>query len=98
VTETRTDAPLPAKADPFDRAFDHTFLGAEGHYRIVLPPKVSACISRQRDALGAKNRRIAARAEAARRKAAGIKPGFLEKPGGRKKRRKASAGQEGGAA
>jgi hypothetical protein len=49
--------------------------------RIVLPPKVSDAISRQRDALTAKNRRTAARATAAARKARGELPGFMKKKG-----------------
>lgn len=54
------------------------YIGAEGSVRIVLPPEVAETISRQRDALGTKNRKRAAKAEAARRKAQGIQPGFLK--------------------
>lgn len=60
-------------------------VGAEGSVRIALPPEVADVIARQRDALTAKNRRSAARAEAARRKAAGIKPGFLRVKGAKDK-------------
>lgn len=45
---------------------------------VALPPEVADCIARQRDALGTKSRKRAAKQEAARRKAAGIKPGFLK--------------------
>ena len=55
-----------------------TYVGAEGSFRLVLPPKVTAAITRQRDVLTTKNRKAAARAEAARRKAQGIQPGFLK--------------------
>jgi hypothetical protein len=54
------------------------YVGTEGSVRIALPPAVTAAIGRQRDALTSKNRKTAARAEAQRRKAAGIKPGFLK--------------------
>jgi hypothetical protein len=53
------------------------FIGKDGSFRVYLPPGVSDAIVRQRDAVTAKNRRRAAKAEAARRKAAGIKPGFM---------------------
>jgi hypothetical protein len=49
-----------------------------GHYRLVIPHRVIDAIVRQREALGGKTRRTAAKAEAARRKAAGIKPGFMK--------------------
>jgi hypothetical protein len=65
---------------------DHVFLeyiGTEGSVRIALPPAVAQAIARQRDALTDISRSRAAKAEAARRKAAGIEPGF-------KKKRKAS--------
>jgi len=55
------------------------YVSTEGMVRIALPPAVADCIARQRDALSSKNRKIAARNEAARRKAQGIKPGFLKK-------------------
>jgi len=74
-----------------------TFVSADGSFRVVLPPKVTAAIARQRDALSAKNRRLAARAEAARRKAAGVVPGFMKNGNGRGKRKKRAAGTEGGA-
>jgi hypothetical protein len=49
-----------------------------GSIRLAIPPAAAEVIARQRDALTAKNRRRAAKAEAARRKAAGIRPGFLK--------------------
>ena len=58
------------------------YIGTEGSMRIALPPKVADCIARQRDALTTKNRRRSAKAEAARRKAQGIVPGFLKAKGG----------------
>lgn len=59
------------------------FISGEKSFRIYLPPPVANLIARQRDALGTKMRKAAARQEAARRKAAGIKPAFLKiKKGG----------------
>lgn len=55
------------------------YIGTEGSMRIALPPAVADCIARQRDALTSKNRRNAAKASAAARKAQGILPGFLKK-------------------
>lgn len=63
---------------------DFTFIEAvsdEETIRIVLPPKVSATIARQRDGLSAKSRSRAARAVADDRKARGIQPGFLKRRG-----------------
>jgi hypothetical protein len=54
------------------------YIGKDGSIRVALPPPVAACIARQRDALTSKNRKRAARAEAARRKAEGIQPAFLK--------------------
>jgi len=51
---------------------------AEGLVRVHLPPAAAELISRQRDSLGKTNRKKAAKAEAARRKAQGIKPAFLK--------------------
>jgi hypothetical protein len=59
---------------------DHIFVeyvGAEGSVRLALPPVVADVIARQRNALTKKNQRRAGKAEAARRKAAGIQPGFM---------------------
>lgn len=56
------------------------FVGSEGSVRMTLPPPVSECIARQRDALTTKNRRNAAQAAAADRKARGIRPAFLNSP------------------
>ena len=55
------------------------YVSTEGTVRIALPPAVCETIARQRDALTSKNRKQSARAEAARRKAQGILPGFLKK-------------------
>lgn|SRR5678816_478093 len=52
---------------------------AGGLTRLVLPPAVSALIARQRDAVTGKARSKAAAAQAADRKARGIKPGFARK-------------------
>jgi hypothetical protein len=64
------------------------FIGKDGSFRVYLPPGVSDAIVRQRDAITTKNRRRAAKAEAQRRKAAGIAPGFAKK---RAKKAKAGA-------
>jgi hypothetical protein len=68
-------------------------IDAEGGRRLYLPPAVADAIARQRDALGTKNRKRAARDEAARRKAAGIVPGFMngKKRRGKKARRAPAA-------
>lgn len=50
-----------------------------GNLRLVIPPEISKAIARQRDALTAKGRSKAAKAEAQRRKDEGIAPGFLRK-------------------
>jgi len=50
----------------------------EGLIRMALPAEVSDAIARQRESVGSKNRKKAARAEAERRKQAGIQPGFLK--------------------
>ena len=54
------------------------YVGTEGSMRIALPPEVADTIARQHDALTGKNRRNAAREQAAKRKAAGIEPGFMK--------------------
>jgi len=54
------------------------YVGTEGSIRMHLPPVVTQCIARQYDALSGKTRSKAAKAEAARRKAAGVIPGFLK--------------------
>lgn len=54
------------------------YIDPEQSFRVVLPPSVAEAIARQRDALTTKNRKRAAKAEAAKRKAAGIKPGFMK--------------------
>lgn len=56
----------------------------EGTVRLVLPPKVSAVIARQRDTLTDKSRSRAARAVAEDRKARGEVPGFMKRRGGGK--------------
>ena len=55
------------------------YVSTEGTVRIALPPAVCDTIARQRDALTTKNRRQSGKAEAARRKAQGILPGFLKR-------------------
>lgn len=54
------------------------YVDAEGSVRIVLPPQVTACIARQRDALTGRARRRGAQAAADDRKARGIRPAFLK--------------------
>lgn len=54
------------------------YIGAEGSYRIALPPRVAEAIARQYDALSGKSRSNAAKTLAADRKARGIKPGFMK--------------------
>jgi len=49
----------------------------DGLIRICLPPKVSAVVASQRDALTAKSRSIAGKKRAADMKARGIEPGFM---------------------
>lgn len=56
----------------------------EGTVRLVLPPKVSAVIARQRDTLTGKSRSRAARSVAEDRKARGEVPGFMKRRGGGK--------------
>jgi hypothetical protein len=46
----------------------------DGNVRVVLPPKVTATIARQRDSLTTSVRRKMGREQAAERKAAGIEP------------------------
>jgi hypothetical protein len=55
------------------------YIDASGGKRFVIPPDVADAIARQRDALGTKNRKRAARANADRRKAAGVKPNFTKR-------------------
>jgi predicted aspartyl protease len=63
------------------------YLDAGGAQRIVIPPKVTATIARQRDALTARVRRDNAKQAAADRKARGEVPAFLNgKAKGKKKR------------
>jgi hypothetical protein len=63
---------------------------AEGGTRIVLPPDVTAAITRQHDGINDVMRRRGARKAAATRKVLGIEPGFLKgqqgqaKPGAKK--------------
>lgn len=47
--------------------------------RVVIPPKVSEVIARQRDQLTAKSRSRAGKARAALMKEQGIQPGFMKK-------------------
>jgi lysophospholipase L1-like esterase len=64
------------------------YVGNDGSFRVALPPEVADVIARQRGSVTSKNRKTAARQEAARRKAAGIVPGFLNG-----KKRKAKKGE-----
>jgi hypothetical protein len=66
------------------------YIGAEGGFRLALPPVVADTIARQRDALTDKSRGKAAKQVAADRKALGIVPGFLKNPnrGGRAGKKK----------
>lgn len=60
-----------------------------GAIRLVIPPKVTAIINRQHDAISKRVRRSAARASAQDRKARGILPGFMKNrgKGGRRKKK-----------
>lgn len=53
------------------------FIDADGGKRFYLPPQVADAIARQRDALSTKNRKKAAKEQAAARKARGEKPAFM---------------------
>lgn len=55
------------------------YIGAEGSFRVALPPVVADCIARQYDALTGKNRSKGAKAAAQERKAQGIVPHFGRK-------------------
>lgn len=67
-----------------------TYVDDTGSVRLAIPPEAADAIARQRDALGTKNRKRAAREEAQRRKAAGIAPAFMKK---RKAKKAAPAGK-----
>lgn len=54
------------------------YLGADGSFRVALPPAVAEAIARQRDALTTKARKTAGKQQAAARKAAGLQPAFLK--------------------
>jgi hypothetical protein len=56
-----------------------TITGPEGLTRVHLPPKVTAAIASQRDALSTQSRVRAGRARAAADKAAGKVPGFMRR-------------------
>ncbi len=60
------------------------YIDAAGSQRIAIPPEAAAAIARQYDALGAKNRKRAARQRAAADKAQGVVPGFMRKKGAKK--------------
>lgn len=90
-TTIRTTTPLSGEAETFivqtfrmnddGKTGDTVFLeyvDERGTVRIVLPPKVTACIARQRDSLSARSRSKAAKAAAADRKARGVVPGFMK--------------------
>lgn len=55
------------------------YVDAAGSVRLVLPPQVTACIARQRDALTTRSRKRGAQQAADDRKARGIRPAFLKK-------------------
>lgn len=55
------------------------YIDRDGGQRMVIPPEVTDMIARQRKALTVKVRKAAARANAADRKARGIKPDFTKK-------------------
>jgi hypothetical protein len=50
------------------------FIARDRSFREYFPPEVMTVIARQHDALTAKNRRLSARREAARRQKLGLKP------------------------
>lgn len=54
------------------------FLDREGPKRLILPPKVALTIGRQKDALTARSRSIASKAQAKARKDRGELPGFMK--------------------
>jgi hypothetical protein len=67
----RTWRQIDRGGDKATRGLDTIFIecvSAAGSFRIALPPKVADAIARQRDALSAKTRSKAARANAAERK------------------------------
>lgn len=54
-------------------------VGSDGHFRLVIPPKVADAIARQRDALTTKVRRKLGRRSAQARKDRGEQPAFIRK-------------------
>jgi hypothetical protein len=60
-------------------------VSASGAIRIVLPPKVAACIASQRDRLTTTVRRKHSKRIAQERKAAGIQPAFMKTKGAAKR-------------
>ena len=63
-----------------DQDGDHVilkFVDRDGVMRLILPPKVVSTIVRQRDALTARSRRIAGKAQAKARADRGEVPGFM---------------------
>jgi hypothetical protein len=58
-----------------------TVVNAGGAARFMLPPSVSAVITRQRDTLSTRIRQQHGRRIAAERKAAGLAPAFMTNPG-----------------
>jgi hypothetical protein len=80
------------KAGPSRDTIFLEYIGPGGRsLRLVLPSGVADTIARQRDQLGAINRRKGARQAVATRKERGIQPGFLKNPGRRRKRTAARA-------
>jgi hypothetical protein len=55
------------------------FVDKDGVKRLILPPKVSQAIQRQKDALTARSRSIASKAVAKARMDRGELPGFMKK-------------------
>jgi hypothetical protein len=85
TTIEHTD-PIVGEAETFivqtirDQQGDHVvikFVDKEGVMRLILPPKVANTIVRQREALTARSRSIAGKAQAKARIARGEVPGFM---------------------
>jgi len=65
------------------------FVDVDGVKRIILPPKVSNCIARQKDSLTARARTNSSRARAKAMKESGQLPGFMKDPNWKQKARAA---------
>jgi hypothetical protein len=80
--ETFRQRDEPAKEGERTPTRDHVFIeytDRGNHVRLYLPPEVSTCIARQRDALTTRSRKRGAKAAAVTRKALGIVPNFTRK-------------------